>query len=371
MTQFYPAPGEAGSMVARLTNLQQSDNPRTCDDEQFWARIQGVVIPLTWAEVEANTARIERALDATPEVDHWCSGPDWILAVRHGFAPHSNGLLLEGGSTDRPGFALLANYELEDGSTMVAGIEPLWGFAAPVFGPDLDQLGADLCRELSSRSWRLLVLPGVPPPSGPQSYAMQLARALSPLGTTRIGEGIVRQVADIGDGAAAWLDRRSQRFRRNLRQADRRAEQAGLTIVDASTDPDAFERILAIEAQSWKGADDGGITAPEMKATYRSMVARLRANGRLRAGIAELGGSDVGYILGGVRGERYRGLQLSYRAEVAHLSVGHLLQWWQLQSLEPEGLRRYDLGMDMEYKRRWADGPEPSLTLIIERHEGQ
>lgn len=325
-----------------------------------------VVTPLTWAEVEANTSLIEQALDATPEIDRWCSGPDWILAVREGFAPESDGLLLRT-TGPVPGFALLATYRMEDGSTMVAGLEPLWGFAAPVFGPDLEALGQELCHELASRDWRFLVLPGVPPPDGPDSYAPLLARALSRLGRARIGEGIVRQVADITDGPEAWLGRRSQRFRRNLRRAERQGADAGLSVVDARHDPEVFERIMDIERRSWKGQDDGGIIAPEMATTYRSMIDRLGSKGRLRVGVATIDGCDVGYILGGVRGDRYRGLQLSYRQTVAELSVGHLLQWWQLRSLEEEGLHHYDLGMDMEYKRRWADRQEPSLTLIIER----
>lgn len=323
---------------------------------------------MTWAEVEANTTLIERAVDHTPEIDRWCSGPDWILAVRQGFAPDSDGLLLRTGDDHLPGFALLANYRLEDGSTMIAGLEPLWGFAAPVFGPDVEQLGSELCQELAVRDWRLLVLPGVPPPSGPRSYAMCLARALAPLGQAHIGEGIVRQVADISEGPEAWLDRRSQRFRRNLRRAQREAAAAGVAIADVRRDTDLYARIQAIERSSWKGQDDGGITAPEMATTYRTMVDRLRAKGRLRAAIASIDGEDVGYILGGVRGDRYRGLQLSYRADVASLSVGHLLQWWQLQELRAERLTAYDLGMDMDYKRRWADRTEPSLTLIVERH---
>ncbi|MEM9133548.1 MAG: GNAT family N-acetyltransferase [Actinomycetota bacterium] len=322
---------------------------------------------MTWAEVEANTALIERAVDHTPEIDRWCSGPDWILAVRQGFAPESDGLLLRTSEAEVPGFALLATYRLEDGSTMIAGLEPLWGFAAPVFGPDVETLGTELCQELAVRDWRLLVLPGVPPPSGPRSYAMCLARALAPLGQAHIGEGIVRQVADIAEGPDAWLARRSPRFRRNLRRAERLADDAGLTIVDVRAEEDLYDRIQAIERSSWKGQDDGGITAPEMATTYRAMVERLRGNGRLRAAIASVDGDDVGYILGGVRGDRYRGLQLSYRRDVAGLSVGHLLQWWQLQDLRGERLTAYDLGMDMDYKRRWSDRTEASLTLIVER----
>ena len=321
---------------------------------------------MTWADVEAETAQIEAVLDRTAEVDRWCSGPDWILSVRHGFAPDSEGLLLRDDEAG-PGYALLARYRLADGSTLVAGLEPLWGFAAPVFGPDLDRLARSLSRELHLVDWSTLVLPGVPPPSGPDAYASRLARALAPLGRLQAAEGIVRQVAHIGDGHRAWLARRSQRFRRNLSRAQRGAEAAGLVIIDAAADTDVFDRILDVEARSWKGRDGSGITTPEMTATYRTMTARLSRKGRLRVGVATLDGRDVGYILGGVRGDRYRGLQLSFVEEASELSVGHLLQAWQMAALEPEGLTTYDLGMDMAYKRRWADRAEPSLTLVIER----
>lgn len=322
---------------------------------------------MTWAEVEANSSQIERALDSTAEIDRWCSGPDWVLSVHRGFAPESECLLLRE-EHDAPGFALLARYRLHDGSTMLAGLEPLWGFAAPVFGPNMARLGGALAAELAEREWNTLVLPGVPPPSGSSSYAVELARALTPLGEMRLIEGIVRQVAHIGDGSDAWLARRSNRFRRNLRQAERRGAEAGVIIVEAHHDAGAYERIMTIEAASWKGREGSGITAPEMAETYRSMVERLRNRGRLRVGVATIDDVDVGYILGGVRGRTYRGLQLSYVDAARRLSVGNLLQAWQIAALEPEGLHHYDLGMDMDYKRRWADRAEPSLTLVIQRH---
>jgi hypothetical protein len=153
------------------------------------------------------------------------------------------------------------------------------------------------------------------------------------LGPVGLGAGIVRQVADIGDGYRSWWDRRSSRFRRNLNQARRRAREADLSFVDISVDPDGFERILAIEASSWKGRDHSGITSPEMRVMYRTMSCRLRSRGRLRSVVAQLGSRDVGYILGGVRAGIYRGLQLSYVDDVTSLSVGHLLQHHQLQSL--------------------------------------
>ncbi len=321
---------------------------------------------MTWTEVEAAAARIEEVLDRTPEIDRWCSGPDWVLPVHAGFAPDADRLLFRG-RDGVEGYALLARYELEDGTSMVAGLEPLWGFATPVFGPDIEAVAGALRAVLDGLTWDVLVLPGIPPPGGPASFAVRLARALGPLGELRVGEGIVRQVADLGEGPDAWLARRSNRFRRNLRRAGRLAEETGLRIVDARHDPEAVERIMGVERRSWKAREDSGLTSPEMAATYEAMVRRLAGQGRLRLGIAVLDGTDVGYILGGVRGRTYRGLQLSFAATVGSLSVGHLLQRWQIESLASEGVARYDLGMDMDYKRRWADRAEASLTLVIHR----
>lgn len=325
------------------------------------------MILLTRSEIEACWFDVEAALDETAEVDRWCSGPDWVLPVNAGFASKAETILLRS-EVEPGGYALLARYQLEDGRVMVAGLEPLWGFASPLIGADIAALSAELCGYLAGLpDWDVLVLPGMPTPSGPDSFAADVVRGLAPLGDVKAGDGIARQVADLSAGFDAWLSRRSSRFRRNLRQAGRKAGEAELEIVDGGNDPLVFDRILAIEDSSWKGLADDGITTVEMSTTYRAMIDRLMANGRLRVRIATLAGRDVGYILGGVRAGRYRGLQISYAADVGSLSVGHLLQAEQLALLCDAGVLAYDLGMDLGYKRRWADRAEPSLTLVIER----
>jgi CelD/BcsL family acetyltransferase involved in cellulose biosynthesis len=87
----------------------------------------------------------------------------------------------------------------------------------------------------------------------------------------------------------------------------------------------------------------------------------------LRISVAQLDGADVGYILGGVRNGRYRGLQLSYVESAQHLSVSHLLQLSEIKQLCENGVDTYDMGMDMEYKRRWSDQEETSVVLVLDR----
>ncbi|MBT8240495.1 MAG: GNAT family N-acetyltransferase, partial [Acidimicrobiia bacterium] len=116
----------------------------------------------------------------------------------------------------------------------------------------------------------------------------------------------------------------------------------------------------------WKGVEGDGITSPGMTVTYRTMIDRLGARGRLRAAIARRDHRDVGFVLGGVRAGIYRGLQMSYSESVARLGVGHFLQAHQMQQLDT-GIHTYDLGMDMEYKRRWSDEIRSTVVVIVHR----
>ncbi len=353
---------------------------------------------LTIEDLDRRWADVETAVDATPGIDPWCSGLDWQIPVTVGFAPNATRLLLT--TDDGQGFALLASYRDPSGSQILSGLEPLWGFGSPILGPDPGSIGAALATALgpdpnSDRidlPWQTMVLPGLPPiprptkpipqdsPANPTSSAgrtdaspghhtsLPLALSLSSLGRAGFAEGITRQLIDLDDGYDAWLQRRSPKFRRNLRRAERGAADAGLTIVDGADDPDVFDRLLAIEQRSWKGQDGSGITGEAMTVMYRTMVDRLRARDRLLVHLAVLDGDDVGYILGGVRNRRYRGLQLSYTDDASDLSVGNVLQAHQLAELDRRDLADvYDLGMDFDYKRRWADRTETSVVLVVQR----
>ena len=66
--------------------------------------------------------------------------------------------------------------------------------------------------------------------------------------------------------------------------------------------------------------------------------------------------------------DEYRGLQFSYDDEWSALSLGSLCQYHQIAGLCREGVARYDLGTDMEYKRRWAEEQfETTLLVVVAR----
>ena len=305
---------------------------------------------LSLSDLDDLWHEFEGAVDATPEVDPWCSGPDWQIPVCTGFAPDAERILLTTANND--GFALLAVYEGPDGTELIGGLEPLWGFGTPILGADPATVAAAAAAFVKERAgWQTLFLPGMPvtvaldsdgnptrPQPSPDGLLLSVAVGLSSLGPVHATEGITRQIADLDDGYDGWLARRTAKFRRNLRQATATATDAGLTVEDVSTAPDLFNRLLTIERQSWKGLEESGITTEEMATTYRLMIDRLRQRGRLLAYVARLDGRDVGYILGGIRAGRYRGLQLSFADDVRHLSIGNLLQDHQLRQLTEGGL---------------------------------
>jgi CelD/BcsL family acetyltransferase involved in cellulose biosynthesis len=63
----------------------------------------------------------------------------------------------------------------------------------------------------------------------------------------------------------------------------------------------------------------------------------------------------------------YRGLQFSYDADLAEFGIGGLLQYHQILELCAEGIARYDLGTEMDYKRRWAEDIMETEMLVLVR----
>ncbi len=320
------------------------------------------MLELDLEQLIERSGDVDRAIDATPDIDPWCSAVDWIEPVHRAFAPEAEPLLLE----SRSGFALLARYPMvDDARGLIAGLEPLWGFACPLLGADQAALAGDLAEQLVlDERWATLAVPGLPPM---RSTVMAIANRLAPLGEVGLQEGITRQLVDLSHGSAAWLERRSPKFRRNLRNAQRRGREAGLDFEIIDDAPDLFERIHEIERTSWKGAQGDGITSPAMNTFYRVLSQRLQASGRARCVVATVDGTDVGYIAGGLRHDRYRGLQLSYATDVGSLSLGHLLQLHEIHRMAASGVRTYDMGMDMPYKQKMADQAMASVMLVVRR----
>lgn len=322
---------------------------------------------LTLADLEGQAVAFDRVVADTPAIDHFCSSSDWILPAHAAFMPPREPWLFRGAE----GYVAMMRGVHPQGWSYIEPLESVWGLACPLVGPacrPLVEAFADLCRRREA-TWEVAVVSGVPLMS---ELLSALLLRLSARYRLMQGPITVRHVIDLRGGLDAFLGRRSRNFRKGLKRALRAAAAAGITFercaaADAEDALALYERIVRVEARSWKGRDGVGIDQGAMHAFYRDMVARLAVHGRLRLMLARHEDRDVGYILGAVFEGGYRGLQFSFDADHEHLSLGNLCQYHQISELCAEGCTSYDLGTDMDYKRRWADATHDSVSLIAVR----
>lgn len=316
------------------------------------------------ARIEADELdRVARpwdaATDRTEGADEFCASSLWSFPAAASFPEAEPPVVL----TDGASFAGLRRRVEEDGTRLLVGLDPVWGFATPFVGHPIVAARL-LAARLRLDDHDVAVV------TGQRTDDVGLHCLVQVLGEgARLLQGPTEQrlQVDLRAGVDAWWARRSPRFRQRLRQLRRRAEDAGIEVVDRSALPpeEAMALVLAVEASSWKGAEGTGLASDGLADFYRRMLWRLAATDQLRLLVAVRDGREVGYVLGGVRGRTYRGLQLSYAADVAALGIGHLLQLHQLEALRGSGTDTYDLGMDMPYKRRWADRIDETFAVLV------
>jgi CelD/BcsL family acetyltransferase involved in cellulose biosynthesis len=301
----------------------------------------------------------DRAVEVTPDADAFCTSSAWSFSAATSF-PHAGPPVLVG---DGRAFCGLRSAEGPDGTRMLLGLDPVWGFATPVVGPPV-VAAQSLRARLALEDFDVAVVAGQREDS---ALTACIVRALGRDHRLLRGPEESRLRVDLAGGLEPWWQRRSPRFRQRIRRLRRQAEDRGLDVVDVSALPpaDLFDRVLRVEARSWKGPAGTGLQSPDLSEFYGRVCARLAATDQLRALLARLGGEDVGYVLGGTRGGTYRGLQISFDRSFADLGIGHLLQLAQLEMAAAEGIATYDLGMDMEYKRRWADRSDDTFALVV------
>ena len=316
-------------------------------------------------DLAADADDFDRVVAQTPAIDRFCSSSAWVLAAAEALMPPRAPFSFRG---EHGYFAAMRGVH-HAGFPYIEPIELAWGLASPLVGADAAALVADLVPVLAARrDWQLAILSGLTV-AGPQRRALDAT--LPSRWERRRGQPTVRHVASLDGGVDGFMARRSREFRKSLRKSERAAIAAGLAFEPVRADEAGaaalYERIQAVEAHSWKSRDGVGIAAGPMRAFYGAMLPRLCALGQQRTIFARLGERDVGYILGAVMGGEYRGLQFSYHADHAALGVGSLLQLAQIRELCAAGVMRYDLGTEMDYKRRWAEEIMETEMLVLVR----
>ncbi len=202
-------------------------------------------------------------------------------------------------------FGLLRVFAMDVSSTMSIPTYGTWD--PPLFGashPLLDHSRTVDALAAIARGIRrhlrggFLILRGYPA-SGPLAEALQEIRRRPVLDAIIIGSHAAAwaEVTSYHAGSATDTntfparidpDHHGSDTRKKLRRAARRLAEAGggpLTLRDASDDPTAIDRFIAMQASGWKGDRERGGTAVALEAPvelkFREKVAAFRADGDL------------------------------------------------------------------------------------------
>jgi len=330
------------------------------------AAIIAATVPLVEPiDLAAIADDFDREVAHTPAIDRFCSSSAWILAASGALMPPRASFAFKG----RYGYLAAMRGVHPAGFPYIEPMELAWGLAAPLIGHDAEGLVGEVVPLLAGRrDWQLAIFAGLTV-AGPQRRALDAT--LPARWERRRGQPTVRHVASLEGGVDGFLSRRSRELRKSIRKSLRAATEAGVTFeVVRAAEPEAnalYDRIQAVEAHSWKSREGVGIAQGSMRAFYAAMLPRLCRLGQQRTIFARYRDQDVGYILGAVMGGEYRGLQFSYHADHAELGIGSLLQYQQVVELCADGVGRYDLGTEMDYKRRWAEEIMETEMLVLVR----
>lgn len=315
-------------------------------------------------ELEEEADAFDRAVDRTPDTDHFCSTTPWILSAKEAFSPRGEPIILELDS----GWAALMVVQTERLGRAAFPLEAAWGMAGPMAGARPAAVARDLVDALRHLrpEWDTLYFLGLV--HGAEAF-QELVRAYA--GRRRLGQGMTatRCVSSLAGGLDGFLSRRSRKFRENLRRTRRRARELELDFQLVRPAPEevmeVFRRVLEVERRSWKSREGHGIDSGRMRAFYRAMFPRLARRSDLWVGFLRQGEQDLAYVSGGVRGPLYRGLQISFDDAFRPYSLGNLAQFEMIRHLCEQGKQTYDLGQDMPYKHAWGEEIVETTALVV------
>ncbi len=315
---------------------------------------------LSFPEFLSRREAFDAAVATQDEIAKFCSSSAWLCAA--------NGLLHADEGEGEPEYCIRE----QDGNWIVfvdrqrRGIwfplESAWMFDCPMIGEPA------ACVELLKQEGGATLQPTGFCIGGVRKEG-ELHRRLEALGQVSLRyeefPATDCMIIDLGSGYEAWLERRSKKFRKSVRQLP---ADDGLEMVDASEEsPEViFRRILAVQQRTYKWQEGSDIFQGEDYVHfYRYLMETLSEAGRLRVMFAQKDGEDVAYILGGEFANQYRGLQMSYVESVRSSGIGNRLQLENIRRCVEAGMEAYDLGMHSEYKERWADRRDVYVAIFL------
>lgn len=198
----------------------------------------------------------------------------------------------------------------------------------------------------------------------------ELKMLLADLNTPTSFEDVPCAVTELPETFDDFLGERKKRMRSKIRQAIRRADEAGATYRwcdDAAELETELAAMYALHQSRWAASGGVGSFADEHRlAFYAQFAPRHLAEGTLRLARMDLKGTAVAYQIGLVAGDRYYQLQEGYNPDCEDLRVATALRAWGLESMIADGVRQYDfMAGASKHKTDWGGVDRPCALLAF------
>ncbi len=306
-------------------------------------------------EFVRRTAEFDAAVAATPGIASYCSGSEWILSAHRHLHPDRRLLAYE----KEGHWVTLAAGDFYSLSNALQPVEAAWCFSCSLIGPN-PRKSFQLLQEVINKhrfDFEHVILGGVP------MFSILHGLIRSSMGKFRLQwsfPGIDCLQASLEGGLEGFLSRRKAHFRAGLMSSMGKADKAGLHFQFLSNGQDGdtlFARVLEVEKRSWKhDAGESVFLLEDHRNFYHELFQKAAADGRLRVVFGQNAeGIDIAYVAGGLLEKTYRGFQMGFDQSCAAFSPGNLAQLKMIEGLSAESVEIYDLGMAIDYKKRWSD----------------
>ncbi|MEX1024337.1 MAG: GNAT family N-acetyltransferase [Planctomycetota bacterium] len=195
-----------------------------------------------------------------------------------------------------------------------------------------------------------------------------LRRVLEQRGTPTRESAVSCAVTELPASFEAFLAATKKRMRSKIRQALRRAAEAGATYrwIEGELEQE-LDGLFRLHQARWAAVGGTGSFADERRrAFYARFAPRHLASGTLRLARLDLDGRAVAYQIGLVAGERYYQLQEGYDPAYEELRVATALRAWALEQLIDSGIRHYDfMAGESRHKADWGGVERPCCLLTF------
>ena len=217
--------------------------------------------------------------------------------------------------------------------------------------------------------WHLLSLDKIPN----ESPTLQLlaASAESCLSRFEIRPSHEALFIPLVGGWEAYLNSRSPRFRKTLRNVLNRIERLGSIEVKCysgqKVSKKVIEKLFSVSDSSWKVADGIAITSQRRRMRFfEDLLSAVAQKGDVQIWMLEINGMAIASEIQVIDGPTVYALRSDYDERYAESSPGVYLQVEILKQLLGSSYQSYNLGVGLNpYKTRWADQKLPIMNFRL------